>query len=144
MRIPPPQLGLVVRYSFVWSQEFAAGQEEGRKDRPCAIVLAARSVDGETRVYVLPVTHTPPTDPGVAMEIPPRIKSQLRLDGARSWIVLDEINDFVWPGYDLRQVPGSEPAQAHYGLLAPRFFDRVREQFLVLAEDRRVKRVPRI
>ena len=78
------------------------------------------------------------------MEIPPRVKMQLKLDDARSWIILDEINDFVWPGFDLRQVPGSQPAQIDYGFLAPRFFDQVRERFQVLAAKRRVKRVPRI
>ncbi len=143
MRLPPPQPGLVIRYSFVWSREFAAGQEEGRKDRPCAIILSALAVDGETRVYVLPVTHTPPNDPEVAVEIPLRVKSQLKLDDVRSWIILDEINDFVWPGYDLRRVPESQPAQVHYGFLAPRFFDQVRERFQALAVKRRVRRVPR-
>jgi hypothetical protein len=98
---------------------------------------------GGTRVYVLPVTHTPPIDPSLAIEIPSRVKEHLRLDQERSWIVLDEINDFLWPGYDLRPVPGSQPARVEYGVLPPRFFDKVRTAFLALAQARRVKHVPR-
>ncbi len=63
------------------------------------------------QVYVLAVTHTPPGDPEEAIEIPHRVKQQLRLDVERSWIILDEINDFLWPGYDLRPVPGSRPGR---------------------------------
>lgn len=98
---------------------------------------------GGTQVYVLPVTHTPPSDPSLAIEIPLRVKRHLRLDDERSWIVLDEINDFLWPGYDLRPVPGSRPARMAYGVLPPRFFDKVRTAFLALARARAVKRVQR-
>jgi hypothetical protein len=77
------------------------------------------------------------------MEIPPRVKQHLGLDGERSWIILDEINDFLWPGFDLRPVPGSEPARMDYGMLPPRFYRAVREAVLALARDRRLRRVPR-
>lgn len=133
----------MLRYGFVWRREFEAGHEEGRKDRPCTVVLSARTADGETRVYVLPVTHTPPVDPALAMEIPSAVKQHLQLDGERSWIVLDEINDFLWPGFDLRPVPGARPARSAYGMLPPRFFEEVRRALVALAAQRRVKRVPR-
>ena len=107
------------------------------------MVLAAPATAGGVRIYVLPVTHTPPLDPSLAIEIPLRVKEHLRLDGARSWIVLDEINDFLWPGYDLRPVPGAQPPRMDYGVLPPRFFDRVRIAFLALAQERRVKSIPR-
>ena len=61
MPLPDPVPGLVIRYAYLWFGEYAAGQEEGVKDRPCAIVAAIRSdEDGNTRVLVLPITHTPP------------------------------------------------------------------------------------
>jgi hypothetical protein len=107
------------------------------------VIIAAPAIAGGMQVYVLPVTHTPPSDPSVAIEIPPRVKEHLGLDNERSWIVLDEINDFLWPGYDLRLVPGSKPARIDYGILPPRFFDRVRTAFLALAQARRVRRTPR-
>ena len=143
MRLPRPAPGLVLRYAFLWRRELDAGQDESRKDRPCTVIIAAPAVTGGTQVYVLPVTHAPPSDPSLAIEIPPRVKQHLGLDGERSWIVLDEINDFLWPGYDLRPVPGSQPARIDYGFLPPRFFDRVRTAFLALAQARRVKRTPR-
>ncbi|MGH7016576.1 MAG: hypothetical protein ACRED8_05765 [Caulobacteraceae bacterium] len=143
MRLPKPEPGLVLRYAFLWRGEFDLGRSEGRKDRPCAIILAASDAAGGTQVYVLPLTHGAPADPSLAVEIPRRVKRRLRLDEERSWILLDEINDFLWPGYDLRPIPGSQPPRIDYGVLPPRFFDVVRTAFLSLAAQRRVKRVPR-
>jgi hypothetical protein len=79
----------------------------------------------------------------LAIEIPVRVKQHLGLDDERSWIVLDEINDFLWPGYDLRPIPGSKPERMEYGILPPRFFDHVREAFVALARARRLKPTPR-
>jgi hypothetical protein len=143
VKLPSPEPGLVIRYAFLWRREFDEGREESRKDRPCAVILAAPVAAGGAQVYVLPVTHAPPSDPALAIEIPIRVKQHLGLDEAPSWIVMDEINDFLWPGYDLRPVPGSRPTRVEYGVLPPRFFNTVRERFLALAEQRRVKRVPR-
>ena len=98
---PNPGPGLVVAYSYLWSSEAKRGQVEGRKDRPCAIVLAltdpARS-ERRPRVIVVPITHIRPRDPTVAVEIPARVKAHLGLDGEQSWIMVDEFNVFVWPG----------------------------------------------
>jgi hypothetical protein len=37
----------------------------------------------------------------VAVEIPLRVKEHLRLDSERSWVILNEVNVFTWPGFDL-------------------------------------------
>jgi hypothetical protein len=95
--LPKPELGLVIRYSYLWLQEHREGREEGVKDRPCAIILAARHHDGETQVLV-PVTHSPPDDHAAALELPPAVKHHLGLDAERSWVVLSESNLFDWPG----------------------------------------------
>lgn len=68
MSWPDPRPGLVIRYSYLWRREADAGREEGVKDRPCAIVLAIETTAGETTVYALPITHTPPSDPADAVE----------------------------------------------------------------------------
>ena len=70
------------------------------------------------------------------------MKGHLGLDGERSWVVLDEVNDFIWPGFDLRPVPGSTP-HPEYGILPPRFFEQVRKAFVAPYRQRRVKVVPR-
>jgi hypothetical protein len=102
MPIGNPRIGQVIRYSFLWSD----GNE---KERPAVIVLAAkRGDDGRYRVAVMPITHTPHSDPSTSIEIPPRLKAHLQLDNEKSWVVIDEINEFEWPGFDLRQVPGTE------------------------------------
>ncbi len=126
MALPEPEPGLVISYGYLWHHEHASGQEEGRKDRPAVIVLAAeRASDGAIVVTVLPITHRAPDDPAAAVEIPPAVKRLLSLDPERSWIVVSEGNEFVWPGYDLRKVPG-KPTRHDYGFLPPRFFNSVR------------------
>ena len=49
------------------------------------------------------------------------------LDTARSWVILSELNEFVWPGFDLADVPGRKPRTVAYGFLTPGFFARVRD-----------------
>ena len=128
MAIPAPESGLVVSYTYLWDREAKDGRDEGRKDRPCVIVLAVqRPQDGDTWVTVLPVTHSPPGDLGAAVEIPIAVKRHLGLDDARSWIVVSEGDQFVWPGYDLRKAEGGE--RYDYGFLPPRFFQSVLSAF---------------
>jgi hypothetical protein len=51
-------------------------------------VLALQDEDGRTRVYALPITHSPPEAGEDAIEILAAIKARLKLDGERSWIVV--------------------------------------------------------
>jgi len=143
VNIPQPEPGLVIRYSYLWLSEYQAGQEEGTKDRPCGVILALDDEDGETRVLVLPITHTPPSDPSTAVEIPLQTKQRLGLDFERSWIVLSEANEFFWPGADLRPIPNADPSTIAYGFLPPRLFNHVRERFVALVKSRKAKRVTR-
>jgi hypothetical protein len=138
-----PEAGLVIRYSYLWLREHREGREEGTKDRPCAIVLALPDHDGETQVLVVPVTHSPPEDLTVALELPPAVKQHLRLDAERSWVVLSESNLFDWPGPDLRRVGDRDDSSVAYGVLPPRIFAEVRRRFLALEAAARSKRVQR-
>lgn len=144
MALPEPVPGLVIRYSYLWHSEHIQGREEGQKDRPCAIVAAIRSDEtGVRRVLVLPVTHTQPEYPELAIEIPARVKERLRLDTERSWVIVSEWNEFVWPGPDLRRAPGGDEPSVAYGMLPPNLFDTIRDRFLALVRTRRGRRVPR-
>jgi hypothetical protein len=106
MAIPSPEPGLVLNYAYLWHDEYRAGQEEGLKDRPSVVVSCmTRESDDATIVTVLPITHSAPLDPKSAIEIPTPVKKHLGLDDARSWIVVAEGNEFLWPGYDLRKAP---------------------------------------
>jgi hypothetical protein len=143
MGLPKPESGLVISYSYLWREEAAAGQVEGRKNRPCAIVLVARRNEGgAATVTVAPITHTPPHDPSVAVEIPPAVKRHLRLDGERSWIILDDFNVFSWPGFDLVPVPCTK-GKYEYGLLPPGLFRMIIEKFAELLRQRRIIPTPR-
>jgi hypothetical protein len=134
---PAPQPGLVIRYSYLWHREALTGQEEGLKDRPCAVVIACRDDEGRTRVYALPITHSPPVADVAAIEIPAPVKARLGLDGERSWVVVTEANVFAWPGPDLLFLPEKGPESSVYGFLPPGFFRVVRDRFL--AADREKK-----
>jgi hypothetical protein len=104
---------MVISYSYLWAREHQQGAEEGRKDRPSAIVAARQVIEGHEVVTVVPVTHSQPSDPLDAGEIPRALKAYLGLDDLPSWIVVTETNDFLWPGPDLRPVPGSQPPRFH-------------------------------
>ena len=139
---PDPELGLVVSYSYLWSDDAEQGRVEGRKDRPCAIVVALSEGGQRKRVAVMPITHMPPPDPNVAVEIPPRVKEHLGLDDERSWVILNELNVFIWPGFDLRPI-GRDDTRVDHGFLPPRFFDALIEKFTQLDEEGAVERVSR-
>ena len=142
MIFPPPLPGQVIRYSFLWSHEVRSGATEGRKDRPCAIVLAVpRDAHGDTRVAVVPITHTPPRTVDIAIELPAAVKTALGLDPEPSWICLDELNAFSWPGYDLRPVPGTN--NVAYGSLPKELFEQVRQGVLALNRARRIRQANR-
>ena len=133
MTWPAPQPGLVIRYSYLWTREARAGREEGAKDRPCAIVLAIGAAQERERVIVLPITHTAPQPPDEGVELPLAVKTRLGLDHERSWVIVSEGNDFIWPGPDLRPLAGKGLDSVVYGLLPPRLFHAIRSRFLVRA-----------
>lgn len=136
MALPQPVSGLVIRYSYLWRREYLEGREEGQKDRPCAVVAAIRADEsGNTRVLVLPITHSAPDHASLAVEIPAKVKQRLQLDEARSWVVLSEWNEFVWPGPDLRRLPNADEATVAYGMLPPGLFATIRDRFLALVNS---------
>ncbi len=143
MSLPVPEPGLVIRYSYLWSEEQRAGREEGVKDRPCAVVLTSEQHDGDTLVVVVPITHTEPRDQTSAIELPPQVKALLGLDDERSWIVFSETNRFIWPGPDLRPVPGSEPPEFAYGFLPPKLFNVLKQRMAAKIRARLFKSVKR-
>jgi hypothetical protein len=94
-------------------------------------------------VRVLPVTHAPPVNSADALEIPFATKERLGLDSERSWVVLNEANDFIWPGPDLRPVPGRDPSTVAYGFLPPGFMRVLRERLERRRKERRTSAVSR-
>jgi hypothetical protein len=142
--LPAPRVGLVIRYSFLWSHDAQAGREEGGKDRPCAIVIVVqRGESSNPLVRVLPITHSPPADPSGALELPQMTKQRLGLDSERSWIILDEANDFIWPGPDLRPAVSGDSASAAFGMLPTGFVKVLRERILARYHKKKAQAVRR-
>ena len=135
-RTPFP--GLIVRYAFLWSDEAHAGRTEARKDRPCVVVLALqREADQRLRVRVAPIAPAP-RHPDRAVEVPQKVKRHLGLDADASWIVLDEANEFVWPGVDLRPISRTKPGVWTYGVLPRELFEALQARPRQVLDQRRV------
>ena len=144
MNLPKPLPGLVIHYRYLWANDAAKGAEDGDKERPAVIVMAvAAPGTNAARVYVLPITHAAPAHGTQAIEIPPPVCRSAGLDAARSWVVISEFNDFVWPGFDLGIVPGRTPRTVAYGFLTQGFFARLRNRWLALDAARASLRIPR-
>ena len=139
MTWPVPQPGLVIRYSYLWESEAREGREEGVKDRPCAVVLVILRESEHPIVRVLPITHTPPQDPNDALEIPAATKERLGLDEERSWVVLTEANDFIWPGPDVRPAISGDPSSIAFGFLPPKFMAALRHRLEALYRAKKAK-----
>lgn len=143
MAFPIPSPGLVIRYSFLWSDDAARGQEEGDKDRPCAVVVTTTNDAGDTVVYVLPITHTPPRNAAHAVEIPIATKRRLGLDDERSWIIISELNRFIWPGPDLRMRVAGDPSSVAYGELPAKLMTDVLVRLEAAVAARRARTTKR-
>lgn len=140
MALPAPERGLVVSYAYLWQNEHERGREEGLKDRPCVIILAVEDMGGVRMVSVAPVTHSVPASLEEAVEIPLATKQRLGLDDARSWVMVSEVNQFSWPGPDVRPI---RPGRFDYGFLPPNLFQRVQHRMRAFARTKRLRVVPR-
>lgn len=135
---PAPQVGLVIRYDFLWSHERGKGYAAGVKDRPCVIVTAViRGPTGQTDVLLAPITHSPFQDGTVALDIPPMIGRHLGLDDARGYIIADEVNTVSWddPGI----VPAIPGQRWVYGRLPKSLYDALRSAMLDCVKAGRLK-----
>ena len=113
------------------------GEESGRKDRPVVVVVATIASGERIQLLVAPITHSAPDNPVGAVEIPLSVKRLLGLDDQPSWIMLTELNRFIWPGPDIRPAPGHD--HPFYDALPDWLFERVRAGLLQHSERGRLK-----
>lgn len=141
MPLPRPEPGLVIHYEYLWRPESEQGEERGAKRRPCAIVVAVADASGNTEAVVAPITHTRPVPPSEGVEIPLRVKAHLGLDDKPSWVIVSDLNAFIWPGVDMYMVPRRPPGTYDYGYLPPKLFNSIRERIEALSSlERATKR----
>lgn len=140
MLLPKPNPGRVIRYAYLWHNEAMTGQEDGTKPRP-VVILRSMTDDGVTRVYVVPLTRTPPSGTE-GIEIPADLAKTLGLTWQRCWAICSEVNVFDWAGPDLRPVPGKRPETCEYGQMG-KTFAKIRDRVMFLNRNSMVKTVRR-
>jgi hypothetical protein len=139
--LPDPRPGLVIRYDYLWSRESSAGRDSS-KDRPTCIVAATDSLTKPRYVVLLAITHTPPTDDTVGIEIPAKVKQAIGLDDEPSWVIVSEHNIDEWPNGGLSPIPG-KPGVYDYGFIPPGLFAIIKTEFLKLAHAKQSEPVRR-
>lgn len=101
------------------------------------VVVARIDQAADTLILAAPVTHAAPPNDAEAIEIPANVRKQLGLDRDQSWIMVNELNRFIWPGPDIRPAPGRETPL--YDALPDWLFERVREGILRQNSSGRLK-----
>lgn len=133
MKLPPPEPGLVLAYAYLWWREAKQGREEGLKERPAVIVMTFRNAQDVITVATVPLTTSPPKGGAKVLELPRQVKTALKLDDKRAWVVVDEVNRFAWPGHDIRPAFAGEGRV--YGRMPPRFFKAIRDAVVTAARS---------
>lgn len=125
-----PEPADVISYAYLWHREAVVGQEEGLKDRPVVVVVAQQIVSGRTQLFVVPVTHSQPAQGSHAIEMPQSVKRHLGLDADRSWMIVSELNSFLWSGPDVRPALHGATGSPLYGPIPEWLFERVKAAVL--------------
>lgn len=133
-----PTAGEVFRYPFLWKREELSGETEGRKKRPVCIAVTVARHDGETVVFILPITTQPPKPARHALEVPEIESQRVGLEThVRKWIMLDEVDtdiverSYVWDD------------RKPLGAFSPAFTAKIRVTLLALAKAGAAKLVDR-
>ncbi|WP_299758387.1 type II toxin-antitoxin system PemK/MazF family toxin [uncultured Boseongicola sp.] len=131
-----PEVGLVIRYDFLFKEDRDRGYQSG-KDRPNSIVVSARiQGHGDQRNLVVPITHTPPLHASEGIEVPLKIAHHLGLDDRQMWVKVNDMNSFTW---EKGRIPHGVTAVSHdrqaYGVLPSKFFDLIKAAVLARAKN---------
>lgn len=88
-----PSAGHVLRYPYLWARQAQTGETEGRKPRPCAVILSISTKPGQTELRLCAITSQPPHANTRAVLVPAIEKRRAGLDvGIDLWVILDEHN----------------------------------------------------
>lgn len=102
------------------------------------VVTAVTRQESEVvEVLVAPITHSPPQEGPVAIEIPHKVGKHLGLDDERSYIIASEANSLSWD--DAGIVPAYPGKQWAYGRIPKGLYDRLRGAMLDLLNKRKLK-----
>lgn len=96
MSLPNPQVGLIIRYEYLWISEKLEGQNRGEKHRPCVIILVPPASEQPVRAMVCALTHSEPRDDDVGIAVPDEAKAQMGLSDRPQWVIASEANLVDW------------------------------------------------
>ena len=102
------------------------------------VMALSVQTDGETtRVFVVAITHSAPSNKTDAVEIPSVVKRNLGLDHSPAWIVTTETNAFIWPGPDVRPIPEGPIGAMVYGQIPNSLLQRVIASYVENHDNKR-------
>ena len=133
-----PKAGDVLRYPYLWARQAGRGETEGRKSRPCAVILSLRAGSGQTELRLCAVTTQPPQKDTHAVEIPEIEKRRAGLDGSlQLWVIVDEHNVDVF-----EQSFYIEP-QSQIGAFSSAFTKELQAEMILALRQRNSKAIRR-
>ena len=137
-RAPGPRAGQVFRYPFLWKRQQEKGETEGRKSRPICLVVTATTADGETLLFLLPITTQTPGEGRIAAWVTTMEARRAGLGTNQPcWVMLDEINT------DILERSWAFEDRTPLGRFSPAFADELRRTLLDAARSGRASIVNR-
>ncbi|HEY8190675.1 MAG TPA: hypothetical protein VIF12_08310 [Micavibrio sp.] len=138
MKTPAPFPGLVIGYSYLWHHDYKLERDFSEKPATHGIVLSVEEEVGDKIVIVAALADAKRKD-GECIELPEATRVRLGLPSPRYWIILSEINRFVWPGPDLRSV--SPLTDDGLSAIPPALFETVKSTMRALSKRDQLKAV---
>jgi hypothetical protein len=135
-----PETGLLIWYPYLWARQQDVGETEGRKKRPCAMIVPAPDPrTGQTRLFLLAVSSLPPAHDQRAVEVPETERRRAGLAGWKGgWVYVSEYN------YDVVETSFYyEPGEAPIGRFSPPFLRQVVSAFRAELTGRVAARIDR-
>lgn len=134
MPLPNPQVGLIIRYEYLWKSEQLEGQNQGEKHRPCvAILVVPASALQPAKAMVCAVTHSEPRGDDVGVEVPDEAKPQMGLSDRRQWIIASEANLVDWNDAGIVEMKSGGWI---YGVMVRPLLEEVRAKYQAIYGER--------
>jgi len=133
-----PKAGDVLRYPYLWARQSRTGETEGRKLRPCAVVLAVTNQKDQTHLRLCAVTTQKPMSDAIAVPVPDTEKRRAGLDvKIPLWVIIDEHN------VDVFELSYYIEPQSQMGVFSAAFTKELQRQMIVALQNRVAQSVKR-
>jgi hypothetical protein len=141
MKTPDPFPGLVIGYSYLWHHDYKLERDFSEKPATHGVVLSVEEEVGDKLVIVAALTDIKRRDTE-GIELPEATRIRLGLPSPQYWIIISEVNRFVWPGPDLRSV--SALTENGLSAIPPALFETVKSAMRALSKRDQLKAVTRM